>query len=489
MRLMLSEKIGFGVLALAAGSSFAILAFSILVHFAAHERFYFQDAFLDDGQRAIAEIRLLAARLAAESADARSYLSRGQIGAFNETKQKIRKERNTLRTLAERYRTEYALTSERGVRTVPKLAASYGAAETRAIEALTAAIEAYLGQLETETEFFWTPEVGMLDERSAALSAILEEADGENRSEFRLLSYRMNSFSVLLVIAVMLGSVVLIAYLYRKVSRPIERLAETARELAEGNWHVRVPAAGADELANLAAAFNEMARKLAELDRTRLEFVSIASHQLKTPLTGVQWVIERLLAKEQMSANAREYLSEARTACHRLAELVDLLLNLSRIEGGGIRVSPRSLELVEFIRKILHEYSAICAKRNIALIFRRHPERLEVITDSNILRNIVQSLISNAIEYNVGGGEVEVSLEVRAPIFRLAVRDTGIGIPQDEQPRIFEKFFRASNAKLVKTDGTGIGLYIAHQAARLLGGEIYFESEELKGTTFVVNLP
>ena len=128
-------------------------------------------------------------------------------------------------------------------------------------------------------------------------------------------------------------------------------------------------------------------------------------------------------------------------------------------------------------------------KKNLLITFEKHPEKLIALTDNSALRNIMQSIISNATEYTPQGGKIEVSLEKKDRIFIFTVKDTGIGIPLPEQKTIFDKFTRGSNAQLVKTEGTGLGLYIAKQAVELLGGKIWFESKEKKGTTFFVELP
>jgi len=227
-----------------------------------------------------------------------------------------------------------------------------------------------------------------------------------------------------------------------------------------------------------------------EIDEAKKEFVSLASHQLRTPLVGVQWVIERFLKKEKhLSDKGKEYLKDIRVSCQRLSNLVDLLLNVSRIESGNISISPKQLELVGFIEEFLKEYSSLYAKKKITLIFKEHPKTLKAVTDSNALRNIMQTIISNTIEYTKEGGRVEVSLRKKDHVFLFAVSDTGIGIPEKNQATIFNKFARGSNAKLMKPEGAGFGLYFAKRATDLLGGKIWFKSKENKGTTFYVELP
>jgi len=234
-----------------------------------------------------------------------------------------------------------------------------------------------------------------------------------------------------------------------------------------------------------------------ELERIRMDFLSLASHQLRTPLIGVQWVAERFLKKEkQLSKKGKEYLKDINASCQRLSDLVDRLLNVSRIETGEVSISPRQLDLVEFTERLLDEYSPLYAKKRITLIFKKHPKIVKVVTDDNALRNIMQTIISNTIEYTKEGGRVEVSLKKKNRSFLFTVQDTGIGIPEKDQATIFNKFARGSNAKLIKTDGIGIGLYFAKKTINLLRGKIWFKSKEDKGlpagrhgTTFYVRLP
>jgi PAS domain S-box-containing protein len=228
-----------------------------------------------------------------------------------------------------------------------------------------------------------------------------------------------------------------------------------------------------------------------EVSRMESEFISTASHQLRTPMTGIQWIVERFMRKEKVSKRGKEYLSDIHVSIKRLTALVDLLLNVSRIEGGRVGISPQPLELIGFIKGYARECRPLIVEKNLNFIFKEHPKELQVVTDSSALRNVVQSIVSNAIEYTPQNGIIEVAIEAeqKKGTFLLSVQDSGIGIPKESQETIFHKFTRADNAKLVKTDGTGLGLYIAKQAVELLGGKIWLESEVNKGTTFFVELP
>jgi PAS domain S-box-containing protein len=226
-----------------------------------------------------------------------------------------------------------------------------------------------------------------------------------------------------------------------------------------------------------------------EIEKAKNDFISIASHQLRTPLTGIQWVIERFAKKEKLSVKGKEYLNDLHLSAKRLGELVSLLLNLSRLDAGNIGVTPEPLEIVGFVKSYLAECTPLFEKKKLKVVFKDHPDKLEVITDRNAMRNIIQSLVSNAIEYTPEKSMIEITIRNEGNKFAIKVKDNGIGISKADQANIFQKFMRAENAKLFKTDGTGLGLYIAKEATNLLGGDIWFESEEDQGSVFHVELP
>lgn len=224
-------------------------------------------------------------------------------------------------------------------------------------------------------------------------------------------------------------------------------------------------------------------------DRTRREFVYIASHQLRTPLTAIKWLLELFIANEKPTEQGKIYLDRMRVALAQLINFTEVLLNASRIEAGKIAITAKPLEVVNFTREYLDESMLLFMEKGVSLVFEKHPSVLNAVTDEVALRNIMHSVITNAIEYTAKGGRVEVSLSQKNQTFLFTVSDTGIGIPKEEQATIFDKFTRGSNAKRIKNDGTGLGLYTAAQTVKFLGGKIWFESEKDKGSTFYIKLP
>lgn len=231
-------------------------------------------------------------------------------------------------------------------------------------------------------------------------------------------------------------------------------------------------------------------KKLKAADDLKNEFISIASHQLRTPLTGIKWAAEQIIKKENLSGGGQEYMGYVIMSIKSLSSLIDVLLNVSRLDAGKISVQPESVELVGFIQNIIDEHKPVRDKKNLKVSFTHLMEKLETKTDKSMLRDIIQTLFSNAMEYTLDGGEIKITLKENHSKFVFIVKDTGIGIPKKEQGAfLFQKFHRSSNAKRLKPEGFGLGLYIAKQAADLLRGKIWFESEENKGSVFYAELP
>lgn len=231
-----------------------------------------------------------------------------------------------------------------------------------------------------------------------------------------------------------------------------------------------------------------------EVDRSKSEFVSFASHQLKTPLTSTRWLSEALLGGSAgaLSPMQREYVSKIEGASERMIRMVNDLLDVSRIELGTFAAGVDQCDICAIASSVTEEQRPVAAAKDVSLTLSCPPEIPTMHADSNLLRMILQNLISNGIKYTPSKGSVECELSLTgAPEERVFIRvsDTGIGIPKAEQGRVFERLHRASNAQLVEADGTGLGLYIVKLIVERAGGMITFESTENKGTVFTVSLP
>lgn len=230
-----------------------------------------------------------------------------------------------------------------------------------------------------------------------------------------------------------------------------------------------------------------------EIDKAKSEFVSLASHQLKTPLTAIRWLLEALQsgAAGPFTPAQQGYLDKIQQSTMNTIGIVNDLLNVSRIEMNRLATQLEELDVKAMAESVIAEQQHAADARRIALTLTA-AELPHVQADRNALRMIVQNLISNAIKYTPEGGSVRCDLSIagaRQQAIYLAVADTGIGIPADEQPRVFEKLHRAANAQALAVEGTGLGLYVVKTVIERAGGAITFESREGKGSTFTVTIP
>lgn len=240
-----------------------------------------------------------------------------------------------------------------------------------------------------------------------------------------------------------------------------------------------------------------------DIDKAKTEFVSLASHQLRTPLSTVSWYAEMLLAGDagKLKPEQEKYLDEIYTGNHKMVELVNALLNVSRLELGTFVIEPEPTNAVELTQSVIDEQKPQIDQKKITLSSTFEKDIPFIQADPKLLRMVVQNLLSNAVKYTPEKGKIEISLSLddssphkatdgqsKKNVF-LKVSDTGYGIPKAQQDKIFTKLFRADNVREKDTEGTGLGLYIVKAIIEHSGGKVWFESEENKGTTFYVALP
>lgn len=228
-----------------------------------------------------------------------------------------------------------------------------------------------------------------------------------------------------------------------------------------------------------------------EIDQARNEFVSLASHQLRTPLASIALSAE-LLARGiygELNDKQQEAIKEIFSSSDRMKEMISDLLNISRIELGTISVKLESVNLQEQIEYLLKEQEMLLQRKSINLEKQLNEDLPTVKLDKNILEIVVDNLLSNAIRYTPVGGKVTVALNRHGDDVILSVKDTGVGIPVNEQGRVFEKLYRADNAQAISAEGTGLGLYMVKSALKKIGGSIWVESVEGQGSTFFVRWP
>lgn len=311
---------------------------------------------------------------------------------------------------------------------------------------------------------------------------------------------------------VVFGTVTAAMLIARSIARPVRLLNFAAEEFGGGNFSARAPAAGRDEISRLGMNFNAMAERLqkreerfAELDRLKSEFVSTVSHELRTPLTTIK-ALTRLLMREGLDeTKRREYIETISVECDRQIDLVLNLLDLSRIEGGVLRVTHERVDVQEVLSSVVKSETRSAEKRRHDLRLDPNLELPPVCADPKELRRVLSNIVENAIKYTPDGGSIVLSALQQDGQVAINVADNGRGIPPEDMPILFDKFHRGRPAphseamRGATTDaefledadvsGVGLGLYLARNVMEQMGGRITVESQVGRGSTFKLHLP
>jgi PAS domain S-box-containing protein len=228
-------------------------------------------------------------------------------------------------------------------------------------------------------------------------------------------------------------------------------------------------------------------RKLAE--QMKADFVSFATHQLRTPLAGIKWLLELAGQEGELTGEAASCVADAAASCQRLIRLVNDLLDASKLERRKVPLNLGPVDLGSLTSEAVKEVRSLLDAKGHRIRLAGPAEGAIVRADPQLLRQVLLNLLSNAIKYTLPSGAIEVRWAAEGALASWSIRDSGVGIPRDARRRLFEKFFRAENVLTLETEGTGLGLYIVKLIVEQHGGGIRCESEEGRGTTFTVELP
>lgn len=340
------------------------------------------------------------------------------------------------------------------------------------------------------------------------------------------------------VLGLLISVIVSILFARRIITRPLTQLATAVEAFGEGKLDSRAAIRTKDEIGLLGTGFNQMATRLAEytsnlkaeiaagtkdlqdklqeldrsnelltkreseltlvndrlleLDKAKSEFISVAAHQLRTPLSAIKWTLSLLIDEhtENLSAEQKSLLMKGYESNERIINLINEMLVVTRIESGKVQFKLTPLHLEDIIDSVLLDFSGQAHVRQMRISLERTgPQSPFVSADPDMMRSVVQNLVENAMRYTPDGGTITLSVTSSENEVRVAIKDSGIGIPLKQQSSIFNKFFRADNAAKVHTDGSGLGLYIVKKFIEKHGGKVWFETVEGAGTTFIFTIP
>lgn len=321
--------------------------------------------------------------------------------------------------------------------------------------------------------------------RSTVAGAVcLYEEDGDQGMLLKEIQDNLRLISLVVCVAVL----ALFAGFSNVLARRISRLLGGIRTVRTGKYTHRIPIYGHDELSQLAEEFNQLTLRLQSTEEERRRFVSDASHELKTPLASIRLLADSILQDESIDrGTTREFVADIGEATDRLIHTSEELLALNRLdENRAVERGP--VELNETVEKMCRMLRPQAEVARVSL-HRALTEGCIARCNEEHAAQIVRNLMENAIKYNVPGGRVIVKTQRQEDGVELVVEDTGVGIPQEELPRVFDRFYRVDKARSREAGGTGLGLSIVKDTLRLHGGKISVERREEAGVRFVVWLP
>jgi two-component system phosphate regulon sensor histidine kinase PhoR len=304
---------------------------------------------------------------------------------------------------------------------------------------------------------------------------------------------QIRSIVIVTGFGVLLTIILVSVFVSRRITYPMTQIVRGVERVRGGDLDARLSVKSNDEIGLAAKAINELVEKLKadiiqlkKLEQVRSQFLGNVSHELRTPIFAVQGYLETLLggAVNDASVN-RSFLEKAQTNLERLNSLLEDLINISQIESGEMKMSFRIFRVNEFIESVYKEYETISANRRVALrLLLNTTAEDEAFGDRERLRQVLNNLLSNAINYNKLDGEVVLSSEKVANGIQISVKDTGVGIPSEHVPRIFERFYRVDSDRSRTLGGTGLGLAIVKHIIEAHGSSVIVESKVGEGSVF-----
>lgn len=289
-------------------------------------------------------------------------------------------------------------------------------------------------------------------------------------------------------VAAALVAVAMSFFISRRIVAPVDSMVRASKRIARGEYSERVPVVGQDQLAGLGVAFNDMARALEDMETKRRELIADVAHELKTPLASIRGYMEGLI--DGVMPAGPEVFDLVHREASRLQHLVHDLEELSRLEAGRTELRPRRQQLERLVSSAIERLKPQFLDKNITITVTMPSTLPQVLVDEDRIGQVLLNLLGNALQYTPPGGSVEVHGRQEGPFVRVSVADSGVGIPSEHLPHVFERFYRVDKSRSRAGGGTGIGLTIARHIVDAHGGRIWVESKGPgRGATFHFTVP
>lgn len=303
----------------------------------------------------------------------------------------------------------------------------------------------------------------------------------QQRDIDQVLGIMISFLSVLMLVFVLLYS--------RRLTKPLKKISTAIAQVTEGGTEAKVSMSGYYEIEQISDAFNVMLQQINKLEKSRQEFVSNVSHELKTPMTSIKVLADSLLMQENVPEELyREFLTDINAEIERENKIINDLLSLVKLDRTDGEMHIAQVSINDLLDIILRRLTPIAQQQGIELIYESFRNVIAEV-DEVKLSLAISNLIENAIKYNVEGGWVKLSLNADHKYFYLRVADSGIGIPQEEQEHVFDRFYRVDKTRSRETGGSGLGLAIVKNIILMHKGTIKLFSRVDEGSMFTVKIP
>lgn len=288
---------------------------------------------------------------------------------------------------------------------------------------------------------------------------------------------------------VFFAALVAVYFLSERIIGPLKHMSRAAKSYATGNFDIRIPVEGNDEVAELAAAFNQMANGLQNLENMRRSFLANVSHDLKTPMTTIAGFIDAILSGAIPPENQTEYLERIKEEVLRLSRLVRQLLDLSRIQAGDRKIEPVTFDICEVARQIVLSFEQRIEEKRLCVEFNCENENINVLADKDAIHQILYNLCDNAVKFSREGGRYRIRIETKDKKAYVSVYNEGQGIAKEDLPFVFERFYKSDKSRGLDKTGVGLGLFISKTIIDAHRETITVDSEQGNYCEFTFTLP
>ncbi|MCQ2426663.1 MAG: cell wall metabolism sensor histidine kinase WalK [Lachnospiraceae bacterium] len=299
----------------------------------------------------------------------------------------------------------------------------------------------------------------------------------------------MNKAVLMACLWVLLAALIAVYFISERIISPLKDMSRAAKSFAQGNFDVRIPVTGRDEVAELATAFNSMATDLESLEVMRRSFIANVSHELRTPMTSIAGFIDSMLAGAIPADQQEHYLKTVSDEVHRLSRLVSSLLDITRIQAGERKFNKTTFDVCEMARQILFSFEQPIEEKHLDVEFDCEEDNLFVYADRDAIYQILYNICHNAVKFSREGGKYRIRLLERDKKVYTSVFNEGVGIPEADLPFVFDRFYKSDKSRGLDKTGVGLGLYIAKTVIDAHGEEIWVKSTYGENCEFVFTLP